>query len=395
MRRAALAASALVVASCDPPYEAPCAVTRQEVLASEPAALNPGAVDLQRSSGRIVAAWLRRATPDGGVDPFPALDGFEAIVVGADARVVERRTILAPEELRARRGSVDAVGVGLEQGAEVVYWTKTTTTTEENGRVRTAYALEAAYGAGPVIAPDAASCTECRARVAVASFADASIAFVRIQPDVVILAPGAPLPAPRFVVVRLRRDGTSEVADAPWLAAPPAAIAGLAASDAELSVEIDEAGRLVVVTDQTAWLVTRDLALLAGPIALPAAGARPAWSAPAEPAVVWSVPPTETRAGDVFVTDGRRVDRVSRGGETLSTARGEREVGVLFESAGRTLFSALDPELRKRGGDVLVLPARDERAPTASRIVAAGGGRFGVVSFSPGVFVASEVSCAP
>jgi hypothetical protein len=420
-RFALLLAAAPLVASCDPPYEAPCRVVRKDVLASDPAIGAGTAVDLHRTRSRVFASWPKRELSDAGPgDPFPTLAAFEVVTLDLLGNALARETMPTPPELRARRASIGAAGAVVEDGASFVYWVETTTSTDPDGRVRTAYATRLAYRGGAVIAPAAAACTRCRLRIAFASIEDASVAIVRTEPDLpgATATLGAPPPTPVFAALVLHRDGTVVEQAVPWLAIPPAeaaldgGIGGLVRPvEPGLSLEVDGAGRLVLVTDGRTWLVDPSLKPLAGPIALPASDARTVWSSPSEPWLAWSIAPSEEgRASgpyarrEIFTGGPDARDRVSRGRAVLAADRAGDEVGVTFESAGRTFFAALDPRGAKRGGDVLLRtnadPAQESEygtyAPTdASLLVANGGGRFTSVTLGSQELFVAGVVCAP
>ncbi len=418
MRRLAFLIAAPLIASCDGSYEPPCRVAWHDVLVADPGIGPRTSVDLHRSEGRIVASWPKRELADAGAsDPFPALTAFEVALLDERASLLRRETVATPPELAARRGSVDAAGVVVEEGAVLVYWVETTTTTDPDGRVRIAYATKIAYRGGAVVAPAGAACSRCRLRIAFASLGSASIAIVRTEPDLPEATLGGPPAAPTFGAFVLRRDGTVTAEEVPWLAIAPAsspADGGLAAAatiEPELSLEVDAAGRLVLVTDQRAWLLDRALRPLAGPIALPSSDARIAWGSTAQPSIAWSVAPSqEGRASgssarrEIFAGSADARERVSRGRAVLAADRRGDEIGVTFESAGRTFFAALDPHAHKRGGDVLVRPAEDPARESeygvyvprdASMLVANGSGRFTSVTLGNGSLSAAEVVCAP
>lgn len=414
-RRLALLFVGSLVASCDPPYEPPCRVARQDVVASDRAIGARNAVDLHRAPRRIHASWPQRELPDAGAaDPLPSLTAFRLVELDERGTVLRTTDVATPPELRARKGSIDAAGVVPEEGATLVYWIETTTSTDPDGRVRTAYATKATYGAAPIVAPARGACEKCRLRAAIASLGSESVAIVRTESDLPPATLGGPPAAPAFVALVFRRDGSVTVREVPWLALPPplaALDAGLAAGPAEqeLSLEIDGEGRLVLVTDGQAWLLDRSLTPLAGPIALPGADAKVAFAAPIEASLAWTAVASEATRGtfarrDVFAGAAQAPMRVTRGRAVLAADRRGDEIGVVFESAGRTLFAALDAHARKRGGDVLVRDAADPDraseygtyAPTdASLLVANGGGRFTSVTLGSGSLSVAEVVCAP
>ena len=86
----------------------------------------------------------------------------------------------------------------------------------------------------------------------------------------------------------------------------------------------------------------------------------------------------------------------------LAFDRNGDELGTLFESAGGTLFAAVDRFGKKRGGDVLIGSASTSASeygtvtvPEAHAIFARGDHRFTVVALGAGELVATEVTCAP
>ncbi|MBX3216816.1 MAG: hypothetical protein KF850_32580 [Labilithrix sp.] len=436
-RRLGLGATGALVAlalastgGCEDAYEPPCRVSSTRALVADPEIGVRPLVALARSRDRVTAWWARQEilVEDGGVGAAMTLAAFEVAVVEEGGALGLRASVPAPEELRARRAGVARVGLTVEGGAFLVYWIETTATSEADGRIRTDAALKAAYVrdgvASPARAPRRASCEGCTMTVASAALGGESILFVRIDADVT----RGPV-APTFVALRFREGEAVADAAVPWLAVspPPARGGGLVGASAaesrraeaggDLSVYVDEGGRLAIAAGDRAWLADDALRLLAGPIELPSApDVRVSWDARGAASAAWSVSlvvdgrataelPREVFTG-LVPAGGARVagrERTSRGRTALELDRRGDEIGVLFESAARTLFATVDPAGRKRGGDVVVGAAHtggphEHGAPSVPldhALFARGGGRFDVVTLGVGELSVAEIACAP
>ena len=362
-------------------------------------------IALTRMRDRFVAVWEKREVPDAGPDLLPVLTGLEVAVLDAHGALVSRETIPAPADLARRKGSVAEEGVVLEDGATLVHWVQTTTTTDDDGRVRTAARLEVSY-AGNIFENASSECSHCNLTVAFASLGDETVAIVRTEPDIVVPVLGVPPPPPKFVALHLHRDRNIEPEEIPWLVPSPAGTNDPQAPGLEMAV--DALGRIVVTTDGSAWLVDRSLHLLGGPIALPSADARIAWGPSNDAAsIAWSVSPfTEGRSSvqnakrEVFVSPH---ERLSPGRQAVAIARNGNDVGVLFESANRLLFGDADDHGGKNGGDVLVRMLGDgtvsseygsPRIQEQIELLARGSGAFTAVTFGSGALTRTEIVCA-
>lgn len=384
----------LVIAAamgCDDPYQPPCRLTGRAVLVSDPSIAST--VALARDRGLVVASWARREEADAG--GTPAIQSFEVAVVDERGLLGPRTTVPVPEALRTRRGSVRDAGVVVEDGAVLVHWIATETTTDREGRVRTAAALNVSYGGAPVVV---ASCKQCVMTTAAVSLGTESIVLVQTEPE--RDSPGAPA----LRAFRLERDGSSVREATPWLVAPQPIADGEERVPQTLAIEADDEGVSIIAGDR-AWLADRALRLLRGPIALPdAAGVGVSWEG-TETSIAWSVSPFDDGRAvapearrEIFtglVVDGLLTrERVSRGGGVVGFDRRERELGVLFASASRMYFAKLDPHGRKSGGDV-PLGSLQPGGGQVSALLARGGGLFTTVTLGAGQLVSSEVRCAP
>ncbi|MBX3208692.1 MAG: hypothetical protein KF764_26905 [Labilithrix sp.] len=443
-RLAPAIACALLVAGlvestgCEDAYEPPCRRVTTSALVTDPRIGARPLLAVARSRGRAIASWFSRevvdAGADGGASGLPAFTALEVAVVDERGALALHTSVPAPEALRARLGGVAAVGVVVEDSAFFVYWIETTATSEPDGRIRTDAALKAAYVrdgvASPTFAPARAVCVACTLTVAPATLGSETIVFARIDPDVTrrTLAADA---APTIVALHFREGEAATEVPVPWLvpSAPvPSSDGGLAglsggaesrsaAAGGDLSAYVDADARVVIVAGGRAWLADEALGLVAGPIALPSApDARVTWDDRGAASVAWSVSPLADGRSTAevpreiftgFVAPGASSvasrERASRGRATLDVDRRGEEVGVIFESAGRTIFAAVDPAGRKRGGDVIV-ERRSTGAPheygtltvpSAHALFARGGGRFHVVSLGGGALDVSEIVCAP
>ncbi|MBX3198876.1 MAG: hypothetical protein KF894_12140 [Labilithrix sp.] len=427
----ALAAMALASAGgCEDAYELPCRGSTTRVLVADPQIGVHPLVALARSRDRATAWWSRQeiVLGDGGGSVATTFAGFEVAVVDEAGALGLRASVPAPEELRARRAGIARVGLTVEDGAFLVYWIETTATSEADGRIRTDAALKAAYVrdgvASPAQAPPRASCEACTMAVASAALGGESLVFVRIDAD----ATRGPV-APTFVALRFREGAAIVDAAVPWLTTSPSlarggGLVGAPATESRpaevggaLSAYVDQGGRLAIATRDRAWLADDALRLLAGPIELPSApDVRVSWDARGGASAAWSVSlvvdgrataelPREVFTGLVppggSLVAGR--ERTSRGRTTLALDRRGDEVGVLFESAARTLFATVDPAGRKRGGDVIVGAAHtggpheygSPNVPIGHALFARGGGRFDVLTLGLGELSVSEIACAP
>lgn len=427
---ALLAAGLAPSAGCEDAYEPPCRLTATRALVAAPEIGVRPLVALARSRGRAFASWSQRevVVADGGASASVTLSAFEIAVVEEDGSLGLRARVPAPDELRARSAGIASVGVVVEDGAFLVHWIETTATSEPDGRVRRDAALKAAYvrdgAASPAEAPARASCRDCTMTAASAALGDASILFARIDP-----AAAQGPSAPAFVALRFREGAAALDASVPWLALSPPAprdggLVGLGGAEpasaeggGDLSAYVDADGRVAIVAGGRAWLADGGLRLLAGPIELPSASdARVSWDARGEASAAWSVSPvadgraTAEVPREIFtglVPPGAaqvaRRERASRGRAALELDRRGDEVGVLFESAARAIFAAVDPAGRKRGGDVIVGASRTGTAheygtpavSSAHALFARGGGRFDVVTLGSGELGVSEIVCAP
>ena len=433
----AAVAIALGSSGCDAAYEPPCKVTTRRVLASDALISARPAIGLARVGDRIVASWARRDQLDGGAGADagtsgpPLVTGFEVAIVDGLGEMTSRATVAAPEALRARRASVEDVGVVAPDGGFVVHWTETTTSTDPAGRLRTASAVKASRVSGETVAEPATifTCEQCVTTVAVVPVVADAMVLVRVDPDVAAGVLGA-TQATRFTALRLRADGSLVEEAAPWLALPPRTIAdgglgGLggiggaspASSTSDLAAHVTRDGLLAVTVGGRAWLADDRLRLVAGPIAIPnASDVHVSWEASGEAAIGWSLSPFEEgRADDAFipreiftgiVPSGAPAivsrERTSRGRATLAFDRHGDDLGTVFESAGRTLFASVDRRGTKRGGDLSLGPSsapnRSEYGsisiPEAHALVARGDQRFTVVTLGAGELVTTEVVCA-
>jgi len=429
----ASAATATASPGCDPPYEPPCKVTTRHVLAEDPAIQARPAIALARTGERAVASWIRRDSPDAGAPADASAGGpspitaFEVAVIDASGSVTSRATVPTPEPLRARKDGVADVGVVPVDGAHVVHWTETTITTAPDGRRRTASVVKASRVTRGVAAEATTlhACETCITRSAFVPVGAGVLAIVRIDPD---LAPGT-LGTPsqsRFALVRLRDDGSTVAEPAPWLVLPPpeVQIGGMGGSrmttapERHPNVVVSTSGRIAVTAGGRAWLTDDALRLVAGPILLPrTADARVAWTPSGEATVAWSMSPLEDGRTDdeavpreVFTgtvpfgsAEVASRERASRGRTTLAFDRDDDDLGVLFESAGRTLFASVDSRGKKRGGDVVLAVSTSANQseygsvdiPGAHALFARGDHRFTVVALGAGELVATEVVCAP
>lgn len=425
-------ALALGSSACDEAYEPACRVTARRVLASDPTIAGRPTSALVRSRDRAVAWWTRREVldPGSGSDAGAAgglqLTAFEVAVVDELGMTSTRATVPAPEALRARKASVEDVGVVPVEGAFVVHWTETTATTDPDGRVRTASAVRASRVSDGVAAEPATvfACQQCVTAAAFFPVAGGATALVRIDPDHLADVLGAPVQT-RFAALGIRADGTVHERQAPWLVVPPRAtpdggLGSLGAASApgirgDLTVEIDADGHVEIVASRRSWLADEELHLLAGPLALPsAADAHVSWQTTGEAAIAWSLSPFEDgRSGDQFAP--REVftgiapagapalvsrERTSRGTRTLAFDRRGDDLGVLFESVGRTFFASIEPRGKKRGGDLLLASAPTSGGQAASDarshvVIARADHRFTVVALGAGELVATEVTCEP
>lgn len=418
MRRLALSSIAvcLAFASCDPGYESPCHVERRGEVVSEPIIGVRGNVSVARTDRGFVASWAKIEAPDAGADASlddstPGLEGFEVVDLDASGTLVRRELVGAPAELRRKRGSLEAIGVAREDGATLVHWTESATSTEPNGRLRTSFALKIAYG-DRVTAPAAAACDRCAMRTTLVAFSDETLAIVRITPDVELDVLGKPA-APAFTGVRFKRDGTLESTPLPWLSPPavPRVAGAQVVHQAQLHAERDLDGRFVITTDGRAWRVDRSFRLVAGPIDLPGADARALWGPDdsARPSVAWSVSPTdEGRATgqftrrEIFLASGTLRDRLSHGRLVFSAERRGDDVGVFFESSARGFFAVASADGKKRGGDVFVGAVEESgsqfgeyEAQDATAIASPSAGRFTIVQLGRGKLSSTEIACAP
>ena len=431
----AAVAIALGSSGCDDPYEPPCRVTTRRGLASDPLISARPAIGLARVRDRIVATWTRRDLLDGGAGADagtsgpPLLTGFEVAIVDDLGELTTRATVPAPEALRARRASVEDAGVVVLDGGFIVHWTETTTSTDPDGRLRTASVVKASRVSGETAAEPATifACEQCVTSGAIVPVDADAVALVRIDPDVPAGVLGAASP-PRFVALRLRPDGSLVEEAAPWLALPSRAIAdggigGIggaspASPTSDLAAYVTRDGLINVTVGGRAWLADDRLRLVAGPIEVPSASdVHVSWEASGEAAIGWSVSPFDDgRASDPIVPreiftgivpSGAAAivsrERTSRGRATLAFDRRGDDLGIVFESAGRTLFASVDRRGNKHGGDVVLgsssAPSRSEygsiAVPEAHALVARGDRRFTLLTLGAGELVATEVVCAP
>ncbi len=407
------------------------------MLAADVAIGEPPAIALVRTGERVVASWRRRDLPDGGADPDsgakgpPVVAAIDVAVVDALGDVVTRLEVPAPAALRSRRAGVEDVGIVPVGDAWLVHWTETSASTDPDGRVRSASVVKASVVAGAATQPEPEpepvivvhSCEQCLIAVTFTGVADAALAFVRIDPDFVEASLGAAI-EPRFVALGVRRDGAVTQETAAWLALPPRPTAdasiggvGLATAGSRRApiVEYLPSGRIAVSAGGRAWLADDALRVVAGPIALPAASdTRMIWEASGEAAIAWSISPFEDGRADEervpreiftgivpFGAAGIGLrERTSRGRALLGFDRRGDDLGLVFESAGRTLFAAVDSHGRKRGGDVVVGTSSMSRSeygavdvPRAHTVLAHGEGRFTVLALGAGELAATEIAC--
>lgn len=379
-------------------------------MISEPAIGARASVAIARSPNGFSASWVKIEVPDAGPDPAPSLAGFDVVDLDARGTILRREFVDAPPVLRTRKGSLEAAGVAREDGATLLHWIESVTSTDPDGRVRTAFAFKGAYG-GDVVAPGAGACEQCTMRASAVALGDRSVVVIRTVPDVIISVLGVAPPPPSFVGLVFRRDGGVTAVPLPALAIPPVVATEVTPRPppGDLSLVLDTEGRLVVTTDGRAWLLSPTFDSLAGPIDVRGTDARALWGSVTDASVAWSISPTEdgrsteqfTRR-EIFLANGATRERLSFGRAVLAAERRADDVGVVFESAGREFFAASSPTGRKRGGDVFVR-ALGERggeygnfAPDdATALAATGGGRFTIVSLGRGALTASEVVCAP
>jgi hypothetical protein len=378
---------------------------------SEPTIGPRTGVLLARTDEGFFAAWPKVDVPDAGTDPTPFVAGFEVVDLDPSGALVRREVVPSPRELRERKGSLEDIGLGRERGATLIHWTESVTSTEADGRVRTAFALKASYGddRGTTVA----SCERCAMTVALVAFADESVAFVRTVADHVLdVEIGTPPPPPSFSAVRIRRDGSVETIPLPGLAPVKPRIGGIAVVPvAPLGATRDLDGRIFVTTDGHGWLFDRSLRALAGPIELPGSDARALWGANAAlpPALLFSISANEEERStsqftrrEIFLSRGPIRERITHGRALLGAERRGEEVGIVFESAGRSLFSTTSADGKKRGGDVFlrtVEPSASQyggyEPQDATAIISPSAGRFTVIDFGRGKLVSTEVVCAP
>lgn len=437
-----------VSAGCGEGYESPCHVTSSRPLFEDPSIPSLPSIAVSRSKDRAVAIWLRREIADAGADAAvgtptpPELREVDVAVVDERGALGFHTKLEAPPDLRTRQDSLESIGVLVEDGALALHWIETETTTNPDGRLRKSAKTKIAYAAGadtsrPSIpagvpfAPAQAACAKCLLSVASVSLPTESIFFLRVDQDVADFpAIGVPLapPAPSFVTLRVRRDGTviDETGDATWLALPAKiAEAGIASTtartDRDLDAYLDGLGRIVVTSGGYAWLADVTLRRLAGPIELPskANDVKVQWNASAAAVVAWSVSPfdegrsanesipREIFTGNVALGNGvaGTRERTSRGRVVLGMdRRGTDDVGVYFESAGRNFFARVDGTGKKRGGDLLVAtsaarPSSEYGLPAlteASLVFAEQPGTassYRIVTIGAGKITSSEITC--
>jgi hypothetical protein len=425
----ALVVAGLETAGCEEAYEPACRVARDDVVVADPAI--GSRPSLTRARAGVIASWAHREPADGGTPGIPPpLSAFEVAVVDDRGGLGLRARVPVPDALHARRGGVASAGVIVEDGAFLVHWIETTTTTASDGLLRTDAALKAAHVrdgvASAPMAPVAASCERCTMTIASAALGSESILIARVEPDRTGAPPGASATT-KLVALRLRRDGSLVEEPVPWLAVPvgsgdagPGELGSVedVQHQGALSVDVDDSGRLVIVTSGFAWLADEALRLVAGPLSLPATpDARVAWDVGGEASVAWSVSPYDdgrsseaTVPREIFTglvpagASGIATrERASRGRAALAFDRRGEEVGILFESAARTIFATVDPKGRKRGGDLVLRTSHKGAAseygtvvvPESHVLFARGNGRFTAVAFGSGELRASEISCAP
>jgi len=435
--RAALASGALllvgaadVATGCDHSYAAPCRVSSRRVIAGEAAPVATE-ISLTRSRAGVIASWpiaVEGPSLDETSGRLLPVTAFDVVQLDESGALSARSRVPAPEALRSRRGGVGDDGVVVEDGAFLVHWVETTTASEGDGRVRTSAAMKAGYVVAgtplPVIAPPRAACERCSLRIAVVSLGAESLAFYRIdpQPDEPVL--GASV-TPVLGAVRIRRDGTIIDEIAPWLALPPSSadgdVGGVASTSArrgDLFAGMGGSGGIDVVSGGRAWRTEASLARADGPVLLPRPSARVVWAPSGESSVVWTVSPSEDGRSadtgedtDLFL--GRvppgsagvaTRERISWGARLLAADRRDDDVGMLFESGGRTLFAAADPHGRKRGGDLFVrsLARTGEQtssgaavaiSPDPHVLLAHGEGRFIAIAAGIGGLTSTEIRC--
>ncbi len=421
-----LTIAAAAALACEEAYEPPCGQTDHEVVISEPAVGGGDSIELQRSRDRVIATWPVRelkVSPDAG-PPSLSLTAFGVAVLDAAGDVVQRRTVTAPSALRSRLGSVEQPGVSIEDGAALVHWTERSIATDPDGRIRTTATLNVAYeGSDAVLSPPGAACEMCTIHVSFASLGDETIAFLRMGAESVSFGTLGGSATTRFPGFRFRRDGTVAILDTSWLVLPrpilpPPPGFESEAPTAGVSLSVDHEGRLALRTDGYAWLLNREGLPLHGPVALPAAKASIAWGPSGDASIAWTAA-GELGSRDLFiglVPAGARTftarERVSTGDVVQGADRRGEEVGLAFESLGRTFFAIADSTGKKRGGDLLLeqRPAVAQRASattgelpavqteSASIVIASGAGRFtflrGGAGISAGTLSRSKVSCA-
>lgn len=388
-------------------------MVRQRELGSEPTIGTRANVILARTEGGFVASWPKIEAPDAGTDPTPALAGFEVVDLDPRGELVRRELVPSPPPLKARKGSIEDAGIAREHGATLVHWTESATTTDPDGRVRTAFTFRTAY-ADRVLDPPAAACERCAMLAAVVSFADETIAFVRTEADVTLdVELGKPPRPPVFTGLRLRRDATVETVSLPWMSLEPQVRTRGAQvlQPALLNAHRDLEGNIVVTTDGHAWRVDRAFRPIGGPIPLPATDARALFgpAAASEASIVWSVAANEDGRStaelvrrEIFVANGSIRDRLTHGRALLAAERRDDEIGVVFESAGRAFFAASSATGKKRGGDVFVWTVEaggsqfGPYAPQDLTVIASPStGRFTLVDLGRGSLSSTEIVCAP
>ena len=71
----------------------------------------------------------------------------------------------------------------------------------------------------------------------------------------------------------------------------------------------------------------------------------------------------------------------------------------MFDATGRTMFAMLDPNGKKRGGDLLLATpgtvSGSDDAPESHALFAHGNGRFTAVTFGAGSLGVREIRCGP
>jgi hypothetical protein len=481
---ALLVSSLLFDAGCDDAYEPSCEVTSAAVLVRDPSISAGDALSLTRSFDKVIATWQRRdLSNDGGPDANgpdangrpdangpdvsgdAAADATDAADAGPDAEppneaplvtafevasidartgaLTSRTTIPAPFELRQRRSAVEDIGIVPEQdgNAFLIHWKEVNVRTDALGRLVQGASLKTVYvtnanGSTANVTSEVrtiaeATCDKCRVTLSFIPLQSETLLIARtdfLRTELVIAPPTEPV----FVVLRLRRDGTTLVEPTPWLRLPlvqidggfvplgPVELTGDAVGEPpgrpDLATSVDGEGRISITAGPRAWLADSSPRLLRGPILLPnAPDARLRWEGDqGEASIAWSVSPTRENRGrdpskrEIFtglVPSGAAGfatrERASIGRTTIAFDRRGDDVGVIFESDQRDLFAWLDLAGKKHGADLFLRKqpgvGRGEFGfpliPDRHLLFARGDGRFTTLTLGFSELTSKEIRC--